>query len=385
MAKFKVGDRVRVRSDLKDGKRYGNASFVFEMGRMRGKVVTIERVLSSGEYTIVGDKWCWTDEMLEPAAAAHPSIHITTDGKTTTAVLKEGGKVTNRAKAVCSPADTFDFRVGASIALERVFVGDVAREQKPIAKAGTTVATASADDSKGEWVGVYCVKDYEPGEWLTKGKYYAGKGDLVYDDGWEDDTVFKDFDSFISANPGYTKCLIPAYCCPAKAGDWIISFEDWILRFGAKTGTPYKMDDVKSFVSDTGHVIYHKFSKSNYVVLDGYEPPKKAEFKPYLCSKTTGATYGVVGTPTNQQDLARNTLLVGDTVDLYSEGRGHIGEFAVMSDDERPDGFIMSVKGSNFTSGRCDGFTIIKKRSHAEVADGEKVADIKYVKSEANR
>jgi hypothetical protein len=48
------------------------------------------------------------------------SIHITTDGKTTHAVLKEGGKVTKRAKAICSPHDEFDFETGARIAFDRL-------------------------------------------------------------------------------------------------------------------------------------------------------------------------------------------------------------------------------------------------------------------------
>lgn len=47
-------------------------------------------------------------------------IVITTDGKTTTAVLYDGKKRIKEAKAVCAPDDEFDFNKGAAIALERL-------------------------------------------------------------------------------------------------------------------------------------------------------------------------------------------------------------------------------------------------------------------------
>lgn len=47
-------------------------------------------------------------------------IHITTDGKTTYAVLKQDGKVLSRSEAKCHPDDKFDFETGAKIALDRL-------------------------------------------------------------------------------------------------------------------------------------------------------------------------------------------------------------------------------------------------------------------------
>lgn len=47
-------------------------------------------------------------------------IVITTDGKTTTAVLYDGKKRIKDAKAVCAPTDKFDFNYGASLALDRL-------------------------------------------------------------------------------------------------------------------------------------------------------------------------------------------------------------------------------------------------------------------------
>lgn len=56
---------------------------------------------------------------LEPVESER-KIVITTDGKTTIAKLYDGRKTIREAKAVCSDADTFDFNVGAGIALARL-------------------------------------------------------------------------------------------------------------------------------------------------------------------------------------------------------------------------------------------------------------------------
>lgn len=63
--KYKVGDRARVRSDLKVGKGYGEHAFMHDMFKFRGKIVTIESVWKQG-YRIEEDTYWWTDEMLEP-------------------------------------------------------------------------------------------------------------------------------------------------------------------------------------------------------------------------------------------------------------------------------------------------------------------------------
>lgn len=64
--KYKVGDKVRVRSDLKVGKGYGEHAFVHNMFKFVGKIVTIESVWKRG-YRIEEDTYWWTDEMFEPA------------------------------------------------------------------------------------------------------------------------------------------------------------------------------------------------------------------------------------------------------------------------------------------------------------------------------
>lgn len=70
--KYKVGDKVRVRPDLKEWETYRNKNnaitdIVTEpMRRMGGKVATIAMIVD-GKYCIEedGKKWHWTDEMFE--------------------------------------------------------------------------------------------------------------------------------------------------------------------------------------------------------------------------------------------------------------------------------------------------------------------------------
>lgn len=60
-------------------------------------------------------------------------LHITGDGKTVHAVLKENGKVVKRAKASCDPRDEYNFETGACLAIDRVF-GKEAEKKEPTYK-----------------------------------------------------------------------------------------------------------------------------------------------------------------------------------------------------------------------------------------------------------
>ena len=64
--KYKVGDKVKVREDLKIGKSYNKKTFVDSMEKYKGQIVTI-KVVYGDRYRIEEDNqdWYWTDEMLE--------------------------------------------------------------------------------------------------------------------------------------------------------------------------------------------------------------------------------------------------------------------------------------------------------------------------------
>jgi hypothetical protein len=63
--KYKVGDKVLVRSDLKEHAVYGVNSYVPAMQDLLGKVVTIYEIVAGEQYKLVEEKgaYCWTDEM----------------------------------------------------------------------------------------------------------------------------------------------------------------------------------------------------------------------------------------------------------------------------------------------------------------------------------
>lgn len=65
--KYKVGDKVRVRSDLEENFDYGKDTFIEEMSNLKGKVVTIKKV-NNYSYEILEDIYNLTDEMLEDVA-----------------------------------------------------------------------------------------------------------------------------------------------------------------------------------------------------------------------------------------------------------------------------------------------------------------------------
>ena len=64
--KYKVGNKVKVREDLKIGKSYNEKTFVDSMEKYKGQIVTI-KVVGDDNYRIEEDNqdWYWTDEMLE--------------------------------------------------------------------------------------------------------------------------------------------------------------------------------------------------------------------------------------------------------------------------------------------------------------------------------
>lgn len=118
MLKYKVGDKVKIRKDLKVGKLYGTCFFTEGMKDLRGKITRITKVNRMG-YRIDSRSYYWTDEMFE-------DVDVETQGMDKrVAINVEGNKVVARCGdkkgvARCHPDDDFDFYIGAKIALERL-------------------------------------------------------------------------------------------------------------------------------------------------------------------------------------------------------------------------------------------------------------------------
>lgn len=127
---LKAGDKVRVRPDLESGKRYDDCLVIDCMVELAGMIVAINAVKDKNRYTIKGDSngLLWSSEMFIldgfPEVESHKqSIIITSDGKKTTAIYRNGDK-TREAFCRCSPKDAFDFVEGAKIAFSRLWEDD---------------------------------------------------------------------------------------------------------------------------------------------------------------------------------------------------------------------------------------------------------------------
>ena len=185
--KYKIGDKVRVRDDLHLNEIYkmdsgtDYDSVVSEMLKFKGKEATISTYIDSNKYLISEDGgcWNWTDEMFSDLATDRPKVVITTDGKTTTAKMYEGEKLLKTAESNCSPEDTFDFAVGAKLALERV------TEKEPKFKIGQFVRVIENDTCqffKGQPVKITEVsEDYVMCEGYLRYNQIIGKQLLRYE------------------------------------------------------------------------------------------------------------------------------------------------------------------------------------------------------------
>lgn len=76
--KYKVGDKVKVRSDLKCEEYYDGVPFPSEMNRFKGMELTIARVNNGGYYEVLETLYNFTNEMLEPVEgmSAEEAIRI---------------------------------------------------------------------------------------------------------------------------------------------------------------------------------------------------------------------------------------------------------------------------------------------------------------------
>lgn len=169
MAKFKVGDRVKVKNweeickitiDLFGGREHENGGYFSRYMKIYcGETFEIHSIRSSsyGDYCVFSNdaQWWWYDWMLEDNTTS--SIHIYTDGTTTTAILKDGKKTIKTAQAKCSPDDTYDFNIGAKLAFERL-MGEEKQAIKEVKRKAKV----------GEWIRVFSKSGHPNGTGIFK-------------------------------------------------------------------------------------------------------------------------------------------------------------------------------------------------------------------------
>lgn len=123
MSKFKVGSRVRITADVLGINVKGATGTVMEdtpktVNPENGSYIKLDKPIYD-RYIDGKRRWIWVNrdkiELINP-----PVIVITTDGKTTTATMRNSKKVLKTGYARCNDKDTFDFEEGARIAFERL-------------------------------------------------------------------------------------------------------------------------------------------------------------------------------------------------------------------------------------------------------------------------
>ena len=128
MAKYKVGDKVRIVSTPR------LARWNSVMNKWLGETMTITsvNVNSNGEifYRMAEDRgdfygcgWFWYADMISGLAESDReyTVELRFDGMITTATLKRGGRDVKTAEARCNPEDTYSRAEGARVAVERLF------------------------------------------------------------------------------------------------------------------------------------------------------------------------------------------------------------------------------------------------------------------------
>lgn len=143
MAKYKVGDKVRIVSE-----RPKDFAYADNIGKYLGKTFIVSMVkwhplfgnLYSLEGAIIergacaGPSWVfkesWISGLAEPEREPC-TVELRFDGVITTATLKRSGRDVKTAEARCNPKDTYSRAEGARVAVERLFEKKRKEKDKP--------------------------------------------------------------------------------------------------------------------------------------------------------------------------------------------------------------------------------------------------------------
>ena len=130
---------------------------------------------------------------------------------------------------------------------------------------------------------LYCVKEFLPGTWLTKGKIYkvTANDKVKMDDGY-----ITGYDSEGLGDTPFDQYFVPLVKRPAKKDEWVYMVEDY---YEFSKGTLAKcvqehFDGVHLFENADG--VKNYLREERYLVLDGYAPEPKYYNGEVVCVET---------------------------------------------------------------------------------------------------
>lgn len=307
---FKVGDRVRAIRNIASKPTKDVLGTVRVSDHQAGSFYGIEFDKNIGghammEYSKPEYKkgHCYFVLEKDLVKVENPSIHITVDGAKVLAVMKEGKQEVGRGVATCNPTDEFDFKTGAKLAMDRLLGEEVT-------EGSNDVREVSRKANVGEWIKFK--SDAGNGKLLNKigkvleiGKYTFR---VEHEKAWAQSCESrKGFEiTNFSSNPLYVvlenynpeKTARASSITLTESTDEYLSFKkvkrrakvgEFMLVINARNvpGDDYENGDILKCISHEGIMARYAtgsagfrervLTDSEYVVLEGYQPPKSFE------------------------------------------------------------------------------------------------------------
>lgn len=254
--RFKAGDRVRVKK-FKERPSYWNLDG--KMDHLMGKVVKIERTVSS-RYVVRDFKndcdWIFRDDDLEPV---NETIVIYRKDREVIALDKTTG---DKAIARCSPADEYDFHVGAKLAFDRLMNGN---------KENITV------EDMRKRLELYCNCRCSNCK-LKSQTYRCGRGAhfMTKDDAGNYTMSNKEIKAAFNIVFGTGVKEVKRR---AKKGDYVKIVKEFEKYGDFSKGDILQIIDNKDGLVRYGYDRYDFLCDDEYIVLEGYKPDKHSEPK----------------------------------------------------------------------------------------------------------
>ena len=124
--KYKVGDKVRVKDDLRVDVEYGHLSLSAEMAKNCGKVFTAQDVSHlSCRFIEDGGRYWFSNEMLEPVEELHKPQFVIDKTRGLKSIYIDGITIAIPIETIVgiaykNPADEYDEERGKSLAYYRM-------------------------------------------------------------------------------------------------------------------------------------------------------------------------------------------------------------------------------------------------------------------------